>query len=210
MTKLNFEKQNGLLPVIIQDVNDGTVLMLGYMDEQAYKLTQETGYVHFYSRSRKRIWKKGEESGNLLKVEKIYVDCDSDTLLILCQPSGPTCHKGVKSCFGDEKDLPKFNRGFLNDLEQIIEQRFSDETVVNSYVKKLQQQGISYISRKVGEEAVEVIVEALKNDKKRFLEESADLLFHWLVLAKFLGLSLKDVEKTLLDRHRNRGDDKNT
>ncbi len=201
MIKLDFEKHNGLLPVIIQDINDGSVLMLGYMNEQAYKLTQETGYVHFYSRSKQRIWKKGEESGNLLKVIKMFVDCDYDALLVLCQPLGPTCHRGSKSCFGEEGDLPKFNYGFLSHLELIIEQRFSNETVTNSYVKRLQQQGIGYIVKKVGEEAIEAIIEAIRDNKERFIEESADLLFHWLVLAKFLGLSLKDVERILLNRH---------
>lgn len=190
----DFTKSNGLLPVIIQDAGTMKVLMLGYMDQEAYTKTFETGYVTFYSRSRKSLWTKGETSGNYLIVQSCSLDCDSDALLINAIPKGPTCHTGSESCFSltDEK-------GFLYKLEQIINERIISGSE-SSYTKKLFNEGINKVAQKVGEEAVELIIEAKDNNTELFKNEAADLLFHFLILLKVKGLELKDIESTLLSR----------
>ena len=193
----NFSKsQNGLLPAIIQDSVTKTVLMLGYMNREAFQKTKETEQVTFYSRSKKRIWVKGEESGNFLKLVKIKVDCDQDAILITANPQGPTCHKGTDSCWGETNQS---HYGFLTELEEIITER-KKTNADNSYVASLFREGINKIAQKVGEEAVETVIEAKDENSELFLNESADLLFHFLILLKEKGFSLNDVEAVLKDR----------
>ena len=193
----NFSKsQNGLLPAIIQDSVTKTVLMLGYMNREAFQKTKETEQVTFYSRSKKRIWVKGEESGNFLKLVKIKVDCDQDAILITANPQGPTCHTGTDSCWGETNQS---HYGFLTELEEIITKR-KKTNYDNSYVASLFREGINKIAQKVGEEAVETVIEAKDENSELFLNESADLLFHFLILLKEKGFSLNDVEAVLKDR----------
>ena len=193
----NFSKsQNGLLPAIIQDSITKTVLMLGYMNKEAFQKTKETEQVTFYSRSKKRIWVKGEESGNFLKLVKIKVDCDKDAILITANPQGPTCHTGTDSCWGETNQS---HYGFLTELEEIIAERKKTNDD-NSYVASLFREGINKIAQKVGEEAVETVIEAKDENSELFLNESADLLFHFLILLKEKGFSLNDVEAVLKDR----------
>ena len=193
----NFSKsQNGLLPAIIQDSVTKTVLMLGYMNKEAFQKTKETEQVTFYSRSKKRIWVKGEESGNFLKLVKIKVDCDQDAILITANPQGPTCHTGTDSCWGETNQS---HYGFLTELEEIITER-KKTNADNSYVASLFREGINKIAQKVGEEAVETVIEAKDENSELFLNESADLLFHFLILLKEKGFSLNDVEAVLKDR----------
>ena len=193
----NFSKsQNGLLPAIIQDSVTKTVLMLGYMNKEAFQKTKETEQVTFYSRSKKRIWVKGEESGNFLKLVKIKVDCDQDAILITANPQGPTCHTGIDSCWGETNQS---HYGFLTELEEIITER-KKTNADNSYVASLFREGINKIAQKVGEEAVETVIEAKDENSELFLNESADLLFHFLILLKEKGFSLNDVEAILKDR----------
>ena len=193
----NFSKsQNGLLPAIIQDSVTKTVLMLGYMNREAFQKTKETEQVTFYSRSKKRIWVKGEESGNFLKLVKIKVDCDQDAILITANPQGPTCHTGTDSCWGETNQS---HYGFLTELEEIITERKKTNDD-NSYVASLFREGINKIAQKVGEEAVETVIEAKDENSELFLNESADLLFHFLILLKEKGFSLNDVEAILKDR----------
>lgn len=193
----NFSKsQNGLLPAIIQDSVTKTVLMLGYMNKEAFQKTKETEQVTFYSRSKKRIWVKGEESGNFLRLVKIKVDCDQDAILITANPQGPTCHKGTDSCWGETNQS---HYGFLTELEEIIAERKKTNDD-NSYVASLFREGINKIAQKVGEEAVETVIEAKDENSELFLNESADLLFHFLILLKEKGFSLNDVEAVLKDR----------
>ena len=193
----NFSKsQNGLLPAIIQDSVTKTVLMLGYMNREAFQKTKETEQVTFYSRSKKRIWVKGEESGNFLKLVKIKVDCDQDAILITANPQGPTCHTGTDSCWGETNQS---HYGFLTELEEIITERKKTNDD-NSYVASLFREGINKIAQKVGEEAVETVIEAKDENSELFLNESADLLFHFLILLKEKGFSLNDVEAVLKDR----------
>ena len=193
----NFSKsQNGLLPAIIQDSVTKTVLMLGYMNREAFQKTKETEQVTFYSRSKKRIWVKGEESGNFLKLVKIKVDCDQDAILITANPQGPTCHTGTDSCWGE---VNQSHYGFLTELEEIITERKKTNDD-NSYVASLFREGINKIAQKVGEEAVETVIEAKDENSELFLNESADLLFHFLILLKEKGFSLNDVEAVLKDR----------
>lgn len=193
----NFSKsQNGLLPAIIQDSVTKTVLMLGYMNKEAFQKTKETEQVTFYSRSKKRIWVKGEESGNFLKLVKIKVDCDQDAILITANPQGPTCHTGTDSCWGETNQS---HYGFLTELEEIITERKKTNDD-NSYVASLFREGINKIAQKVGEEAVETVIEAKDENSELFLNESADLLFHFLILLKEKGFSLNDVEAVLKDR----------
>ena len=195
----NFSKnKDGLIPVIIQDSISKTVLMLGYMNDEAIRKTKKTGNVTFYSRTKKRLWTKGEESGNFLRLVNMKVDCDNDTILIYVKPEGPTCHLGTDSCWG-EKNLSKF--GYLSQLEEIIAERKKDDKK-NSYVASLFREGINKIAQKVGEEATETIIEAKDENKQLFLNESADLLFHYLILLQAKGFRLSDVEKVLLTRKR--------
>ena len=195
--ELNFSKnKDGLIPVIIQDSISMTVLMLGYMNDEAIRKTKKTGNVTFYSRTKKRLWTKGEESGNFLRLVNMKVDCDNDTILIYVKPEGPTCHLGTDSFWG-EKNLSKF--GYLSQLEEIIAERKKDDKK-NSYVASLFREGINKIAQKVGEEATETIIEAKDENKQLFLNESADLLFHYLILLQAKGFRLSDVEKVLLTR----------
>ena len=199
LMELNFSKnKDGLIPVIIQDSVTKTVLMLGYMNDEAVRKTKKTGNVTFYSRTKKRLWTKGEKSGNYLRLVNMKVDCDNDTILIYVKPEGPTCHLGTDNCWG-EKNVSKF--GFLSQLEEIIADRKKDDKK-NSYVASLFREGINKIAQKVGEEATETIIEAKDENKQLFLNESADLLFHYLILLQAKGFRLSDVEKVLLTRKR--------
>ncbi len=195
---LDFSKYNGLIPAIIQDNQTQQVLMLGYMNEEAFQKTQKDKIVTFFSRSKNRLWAKGETSGNFLKVVSIKEDCDQDALLIQVIPNGPTCHNGTTSCFAEEAQIP-----FLNQLEQIIESRISKPNS-ESYVASLVQKGINKVAQKVGEEAVELVIEAKDDNADLFLGEAADLLFHYLVLLKAKGFNLENVETILKDRMKNR------
>jgi phosphoribosyl-AMP cyclohydrolase / phosphoribosyl-ATP pyrophosphohydrolase len=186
----------GLLPAIIQDANTSIVLMLGFMNDAAYEKSKQSGKVCFYSRSKDRLWTKGETSGNFLFIKEMKLDCDQDTILVKVRPSGPVCHSGSDTCFKED------NKSFsLNKLESIISERKSSENV-SSYTSTLFNSGINKIAQKVGEEAVELIIEAKDNSKERFLNESADLLFHYLVLLQAKGFALKDVVEVLESRHR--------
>ncbi len=191
--------ENGLIPAIIQDVVTKNVLMLGYMNREAYDKTLKTQKVTFYSRSRNKLWTKGEESGNFLNLVDIKEDCDRDTLLVSVHPQGPTCHTGTDTCWGEDNET---NFGFLSELEKTIEQRRNEADAGKSYVASLFEKGINKIAQKVGEEAVETIIEAKDNDDNLFLNESADLLFHYLILLQAKGFRLKDVEKILKGRVR--------
>lgn len=193
--KLDFDKSNGLIPVIIQDELTLQILMLGYMNEEAFEKTKREGKVTFFSRSKNRLWTKGETSHNYLWVKKIDIDCDQDTLLIKVSPEGPTCHTGSYSCFEEQNA-----KGFVYKLQNIISQRI-DEKVNGSYTYQLYQKGINKIAQKVGEEAVEVVIEAKDTDDVLFKNEAADLLYHYLILLKAKGFQLEDIEKVLFDRN---------
>ena len=195
---IDFLKSNGLVPVIIQDVSTKNVLMLGYMNNAAYEKTLETNKVTFYSRSKKRLWTKGEESGHFLNVVEIKLDCDNDTLLIKVNPDGPTCHKGSDTCWAEDNSQ---SFGFLTELEQVINDRKENAESSTSYVASLFEKGINKIAQKVGEEAIETVIEAKDNNEELFLNESADLLFHYLILLKAKGYELKDVVDVLKGRH---------
>lgn len=195
---LDFKKGNGLLPAIIQDDKTGKVLMLGYMNEESLEATRNSGRVTFYSRSKERLWVKGETSENYLLVKEIIEDCDGDTLLIKADPQGPTCHTGSDTCFNEENKNPI---QFLDHLAGIIEDRKANPSG-SSYTSDLFNKGINKISQKVGEEAVEVVIEAMDDNKELLLSESADLLFHLMVLLSSKGLSLHDVIKVLEERHK--------
>jgi len=198
--KIDFDKnKDGLVPAIIQDAKTKNVLMLGYMNEGAYKKTVETKKVTFFSRTKKRLWTKGEESGNFLSLVNIKNDCDYDTLLIQVNPSGPTCHKGSDTCW-DEKNNQSF--GFLTSLEHIITERKENQDNPKSYVSSLFRNGINKIAQKVGEEAVEVVIEAKDDNEELFLNESADLLFHYLILLQAKGYKLNDIVDVLKGREK--------
>ena len=200
MYDMDFNKnKDGLLPAIVQDAQTKTVLMLGYMNEQAYEKTLDTRKVTFFSRSRERLWTKGEESGNFLELVSIKEDCDGDTFLVQATPQGPTCHKGTDTCWGENNE-PSF--GFLSRLEDIIADRKSSDAEEGSYIASLFHKGINKIAQKVGEEAVELVIEAKDDNPRLFLEESADLLFHYLILLQAKGHSLKEVVEVLSDRNR--------
>lgn len=191
---INFNKSSGLVPVIIQDDRTLQVLMLGYMNEEAFEKTEIEGIVTFFSRSKNRLWTKGEESGNFLTVKSIDIDCDQDTILIKVIPKNIVCHTGSFSCFGD-----KNSKGFLYELEGKINQRI-DEKVEDSYTYSLYQKGINKVAQKVGEEAVELVIEAKDNNDDLFKNEAADLLYHYLILLKAKNISLEDIEETLMSR----------
>lgn len=191
---LDFEKGGGLVPVVIQHADSLHVLMLGYMNAEALEQTRREGKVTFFSRSKNRLWTKGETSGNFLWVSEIREDCDSDALLVKVRPEGPVCHTGAASCFREES--PK---GFLYELEQTIAQRI-DSGAEGSYTSRLVQRGINKVAQKVGEEAVELVIEAKDNDPDLFKGEAADLLYHLLILLKAKGFSLEDIEAVLLAR----------
>jgi len=194
---IDFNKNNGLVPAIIQDAVTNNVLMLGYMNHAAVKKTIDTNLVTFFSRTKQRLWTKGEESGNVLNLVSIQLDCDNDTLLIKVNPKGPTCHKGSDTCWDDENTQ---HFGFVSELENIIENRKNNATTDTSYVASLFSEGINKIAQKVGEEAVEVIIEAKDTNDDLFLNESADLLFHYLILLQAKGFKLNDVIDVLKDR----------
>lgn len=194
--QIDFLKGNGLVPVIIQDNATLQVLMLGYMNEEAFIKTEKEQKVTFFSRSKNRLWTKGETSGNFLIVNDIQIDCDQDTILIKATPQGPTCHTGSTSCFMEE--TPK---GFIYQLEKTIHQRI-DENDKNSYTNKLYQRGINKVAQKVGEEAVEIVIEAKDDNDDLFLNEGADLLYHFLILLKAKGFTFSDIERVLEERAR--------
>ena len=191
---INFNKADGLVPVIVQDVTSMQVLMLGYMNEEALAKTKQEGKVVFYSRSKQRLWMKGETSGNFLFVKDIKIDCDNDTILILANPVGPVCHTGTQTCFGEVS-----SKGFLYKLEETINKRI-DENDENSYTNKLFKRGINKVAQKVGEEAVELVIEAKDNDESLFLNEAADLMYHLLILLKAKNTTLSQVENILIKR----------
>lgn len=196
---VNFDKNNdGLVPAIIQDANTKNVLMLGYMNAEAFQKTKETGMVTFFSRTKNRLWTKGEESGNFLHLIDYKLDCDNDTLLISVKPEGPTCHKGTDTCWAENNTS---SYGFLSKLEKVIEQRKNSAEGNTSYVASLFEKGINKIAQKVGEEAVEVVIEAKDSNDDLFLNESADLLFHYLILLQAKGYQLQDVVSILEQRH---------
>jgi phosphoribosyl-ATP pyrophosphohydrolase/phosphoribosyl-AMP cyclohydrolase len=194
--KIDFDKENGLVPAIIQNYQTGKVLMLGYMNREAYDKTCATKKVTFFSRSKQRLWTKGETSGNFLNVVSISEDCDNDALLILVIPEGPTCHTGTDSCFKGS-----FQQSFLYDLEATISERITGSDT-NSYTKKLVEKGINKVAQKVGEEAVELVIEAKDNNRELFLNEAADLLYHVLILLRAKDTSLAAVEAVLKSRSR--------
>ena len=194
---IDFKKYaDGMVPCIVQDANTGKVLMLGFMDEAALAKTRETGKVTFFSRSKQRLWTKGEESGNFLYPQQLLVDCDNDTLLIKANPAGPVCHKGTDTCWGEENKT----NNFLYQLEQIIADRKNNPSE-KSYTSSLFAKGINKIAQKVGEEAVELVIESKDDDKELFLGEAADLLFHYMILLQAKGYRLADIEELLKKRH---------
>jgi phosphoribosyl-ATP pyrophosphohydrolase/phosphoribosyl-AMP cyclohydrolase len=195
---IKFDENTGLVPAIIQDELTKSVLMLGYMNQEAYEKTLSTKKVTFFSRSKQRLWTKGEESGHVLNLVDIKNDCDQDTLLIRVKPQGPTCHKGTDTCWAESNES---QFGFLSTLENVITNRKNNPSEA-SYVASLFKKGMNKIAQKVGEEAVEVVIEAKDDNEKLFLDESADLLFHYLILLQAKGYTLKDVEKVLKERHK--------
>jgi phosphoribosyl-ATP pyrophosphohydrolase/phosphoribosyl-AMP cyclohydrolase len=196
---INFTKYaDGLVPAIVQDANTKTVLMLGFMNQAAVDATLAEGKVTFYSRSKNRLWTKGEESGNFLNYISMSLDCDQDSLLIQASPEGPVCHMGTDTCWGEDNNT---SIAFLNKLEQIIVDRKKADPS-SSYVASLFAKGINKIAQKVGEEAVELVIEAKDNNEQLFLDESADLLFHYLILLQSKGYQLSDVVKVLAQRHK--------
>jgi phosphoribosyl-ATP pyrophosphohydrolase/phosphoribosyl-AMP cyclohydrolase len=194
--KINFEKLDGLVPCIIQDAVTDKVLMLGFMNEEAYQKTVNEKKVTFFSRSKQRLWTKGETSGNSLELVDIKIDCDQDTLLIMVNPKGPTCHTGADTCFNEKNDQWNFTA-----LENIIQAR-KNNPVKGSYTTSLFESGLNKIAQKVGEEAVELIIEAKDNNKELFLNEAADLMYHYLVLLSAKNFSIKDVAEILEKRHK--------
>ena len=198
--KIDFSKnKDGLVPVIIQDSTTKNVLMLGYMNQEAFDKTREEKVVTFFSRSKNRLWTKGEESGNILHLVNVKLDCDNDTLLMQVDPKGPTCHKGSDTCWNEVNNA---NYGFFSTLETIIKERIANKDTHKSYVASLFDKGINKIAQKVGEEAVETVIEAMDDNDELFLYESADLLFHYLMLLQAKGFTLKDIERQLKNRNK--------
>ena len=195
LQQLDWAKGGGLLPVIVQDAANLRVLMLGYMNVDALAATRESGFVTFYSRSKQRLWKKGESSGHVLELVDIQADCDNDTLLVLAKPHGPTCHLQRDSCF------PEAPGGFLADLDALVQQR-EQQRPPDSYTTRLFESGIRRIAQKVGEEGVETALAAVAQDEAALLGESADLLFHLTVLLRSRGLALQDAVTVLQQRHK--------
>ena len=201
LSELDFDKGGGLLPAIVQDAGSGAVLMLGYMNREALAATQARGRVVFWSRSKQRLWEKGETSGNTLELVDIVADCDRDTLLVLATPRGPACHLGTRTCFGEEPHTAVEKLSFLGRLESVIEQRVSDAPET-SYTARLFAQGPRRLAQKVGEEGVEVALAGVGGADGELLSESADLLFHLLVLLRSRGLRLEQVVSELASRHK--------
>jgi phosphoribosyl-ATP pyrophosphohydrolase/phosphoribosyl-AMP cyclohydrolase len=198
--KIDFNKnKDGLVPAIIQDATTKNVLMLGYMNEEAFQKTQDTKLVTFFSRTKNRLWTKGEESGNVLHLVDIKLDCDNDSLLLQVTPKGPTCHKGSDTCWNEENNQ---KYGFFSTLEDTISERIANKDTEKSYVASLFAKGINKVAQKVGEEAVEVVIEAMDDNDSLFLYESADLLFHYLMLLQAKGFTLKDIEAELKNRQK--------
>jgi phosphoribosyl-ATP pyrophosphohydrolase/phosphoribosyl-AMP cyclohydrolase len=193
---IDFNKTDGLIPVIIQDEQSLEVLMLGYMNQEAYDKTVAENKVTFFSRSKKRLWTKGETSNNFLHVKSMHIDCDNDTLLIKVSADGPTCHTGSRSCFKTD-----YNQNFILKLEDIIADRYTNPKE-GSYVNKLQSKGLNKIAQKVGEEAVETVIAALNETETDMINESSDLVFHLLVLLREKGLNLERIAKNLEERHK--------
>lgn len=192
---LDWDKTAGLLPVIIQDYKTLEVLMLGYMNAEALEQTQAEGKVTFFSRSKNRLWTKGETSNNFLFVKELFVDCDNDTILIKADAVGPTCHTGSRSCFKTD-----FNQNFIFELENIINDRY-ENPVEGSYINKMRSKGLNKIAQKVGEEGVETVIAALAESEEELIGEASDLVFHLLFLLKEKGLSIQDIAKNLEKRH---------
>jgi phosphoribosyl-ATP pyrophosphohydrolase/phosphoribosyl-AMP cyclohydrolase len=197
--KIQFDKLNGIVPCVVQDIDTRTVLMLGFMNEEALRKTIAEKRVTFYSRSKKRLWTKGETSGHFLELEDIKVDCDNDTLLLSVRPNGPTCHTGSDTCFNQANLAagPLF-------LEKVISDRKKNPKS-GSYTNQLLNSGINKIAQKVGEEAVELVIEAKDNNRELFLGEAADLMYHYMVLLAAKNITLEDVSKVLYNRHSSRG-----
>ena len=194
---IDFEKMQGLVPAIVQDAQTRRVLMLGFMNKEAYEKTVETGLVTFFSRTRQQLWTKGETSGNLLHVVTIKEDCDHDTLLIAAHPDGPVCHTGADTCWGETNDEPLL---FLGELQRFIEKRHA-EMPEGSYTTSLFRDGCQRMAQKVGEEALEAVIEAVSGNDERLIYEASDLLYHLLVLLTSKGLSIEDIAKELRNRH---------
>lgn len=197
LTELAFSKTDGLLPAIVQDTSTRVVLMQGYMNAEAVQMTLATQQVTFFSRSKQRLWKKGESSGNVLEVVRIDADCDFDSLLIQARPTGPVCHTGSDTCWGATNE----SADFLSHLEQTIHDR-RDHPTATSYTTSLLQRGINKVAQKVGEEAVELVIEAKDDDKDLFMGEAADLMYHYLVLLAAKGYTLEEVKEVLRKRHK--------
>lgn len=195
--ELDFEKMNGLIPAIIQDNYTQKVLMLGFMNKEAYEKTMETGKVTFFSRTKNRLWTKGEESGNFLHVVSVKADCDNDTLLIMVHPEGPVCHKGTDTCLGDKNEQDIM---FLKELQDFIDRR-RQEMPEKSYTTSLFNSGVNKMAQKVGEEAVETILEACNGTDERLIYEGADLLYHLIVLLTYKGYRIEDLARELKERH---------
>ncbi len=195
-TNIDFDKMGGLVPAIIQDTQTSKVLMQGFMNEEAYLKTKESGKVCFYSRSKKRLWTKGEESGNFLMVKKILIDCDRDSLLIKVDPVGPVCHTGSDTCWDEVNE----DRHFIYELEKVIESRKNADPS-SSYTASLFAKGTNKVAQKFGEEAVELVIEAKDDNEELFLNEAADLMYHYIVLLQHKGYQLSDVESILKARH---------
>lgn len=196
--KLDFEKMGGLIPAIVQDNNTSKVLMLGFMNEEAYEATKNTGKVTFFSRTKNRLWMKGETSGNTLQVVNIMIDCDNDTLLIKANPTGPVCHTGTDTCFGEKNTEDIL---FLKFLQNFIEQR-RQEMPEGSYTTSLFTKGVNRMAQKVGEEAVETVIEATNGTEDGFIYEASDLVYHLIVLLTSKGLRLEDLARELKKRHK--------
>lgn len=194
---IDFEKMGGLVPAIIQDADTAKVLMLGFMNREAYDKTMETGKVTFFSRTRNRLWTKGEESGNFLNVVSVKADCDHDTLLIQVHPAGPVCHTGTDTCWGEKNEQPVM---FLKELQDFINVRYR-EMPEGSYTTSLFRSGVNKMAQKVGEEAVETVIEACNGTDDRLIYESADLLYHLIVLLTSKGYSIEDIARELKERH---------
>ena len=196
-SKLDWEKGGGLLPAIVQDADDGSVLMLGYMDRAALAATRASGRVTFFSRSKQRLWTKGESSGNFLLLHSLFADCDNDTILVSARPLGPTCHRGTRSCFGDGSAPPL---AFVAELDALIAAR-ERERPAGSYTTRLFDEGIRHIAQKVGEEGVETALAAVAQDEAATRAEAADLVFHLLVLLRARGMGFAEVVDLLRERH---------
>lgn len=197
--KIDFEKMGGLVPAVIQDNNTKNVLMLGYMNQEAFDKTLETGKVTFYSRTKKRLWTKGEESGNFLNVVSIKNDCDDDTLLIKVNPVGPVCHKGTDTCWGEKNETNPLC--FLSELQDFIETRYQ-EMPEGSYTTSLFKDGINRMAQKVGEEALEAVIEAVNGTNERLVYEGSDLFYHLIVLLTSKGLRIEQLAEELQKRHK--------